>query len=540
VFNHELSKPLVDAVGASGPYDLLDPITALFCFTVLVAAVVRALTLWLRTRITFAIGSDLSTEIYRRTLYQPYSVHLTRNSSEVVDGISGKVNTVIGGVVSPALIILSNTLMLILIFSALLFFEPLATLASFGGFGLIYWLIHQSARSRLKSNSRQIAQASTRLIRLVQEGLGGIRDVLLNSLQSTYCVDYKMTDGSLRQAQSKNTFISELPRLAIESSGICIIAALALYLAHSPEGFKGALPILGAVAIAAQRLLPLLQQIYQGFSNMSGSDQSLLDTLRFLEQPLSEEFRNNEYPPIEFEKAISFRQVGFRYSSDGPWILRDLDLEIPKGRRVGLIGSTASGKSTFLDIFMALLHPSEGSLYIDGREITTANCSGWRDRISHVPQSIYLTDATIAENIAFGVPRDRIDMLRVSNAAKSAYIADEIEKMPYGYNSVVGERGVRLSGGQRQRIGLARALYREADVLVLDEATSALDNATELEVMRAIGEVDPNLTIIIVAHRLSSLSQCDFVIELGNEKILRMGTYASLIGAREKLNQVMK
>lgn len=529
IFKHDLAQPLIQALGIGMPQHLLLPITVLFCAVTLVAAVVRILTIWLRTRLTFATGADLSNEIYRRTLHQPYAVHLGRNSSAVIAGISGKASAVISGVLNPLLVIVSNTIMLFVIVLALLLLSPVTALVCFGGIGLIYLAIHKFTQSRLRANSRHAAESSTQLIKCLQEGLGGIRDILLDHSQAVYCAAYKRADSRLRRAQAENSATSELPRYAVEALGICLIALLALYLAHETESFQQVLPLLGAIAVAAQRLLPLLQQIYQGFASLNGSDQSLRDTLDLLEQSLHERANKSKAQPIGFKNSIECHQLGFKYHPDGPWILRDLNLTIQKGTRIGIVGGTGSGKSTLLDILMGLLHPVEGTLKVDGEVISSTNSQSWQARIAHVPQSIYLSDASVAENIAFGVPRELIDLTRVREAAVKAQISETIERTPLGYETMVGERGVRLSGGQRQRIGIARALYRKADVLIFDEATSALDNETEIAVMQAIEELGRELTILIVAHRLTTLKKCDAIIELRCGRVQRSERYNLIV-----------
>jgi ABC-type multidrug transport system fused ATPase/permease subunit len=531
VYTHEFAQPLIQALALSQPQDLLMPVTVLFCAAALLAALVRVLSIWLRTRLTFATGADLSNEIYRRTLHQPYSVHLARNSSEVIDGISGKVNTVIYSVLNPLLVISSNAVMLAVILLALLLYKPFIALVAFGGFGLIYGAIYALTRTRLQANSRHVAESSTQRIKSLQEGLGGIRDVLLDNTQAVYCAEYQRADSRLRRAQAENVVTSEAPRFAVEALGMCFIAGLAFSLAQRPEGFQTALPLVGALAIAAQRMLPLLQQIYYGLTNLSSSEQSLLDTLALLEQPLPAPPRHSELSSLPFQRAIACQGLGFKYREDGPWVLQDLNLHIPKGGRVGFIGTTGSGKSTLLDVVMGLLQPTEGALTVDGQAITAANSRHWQARIAHVPQAIYLSDASIAENIAFGVPPGQIDMARVRQAAVQAQMAATIEGWAAGYQTRVGERGVRLSGGQRQRIGIARALYKQADVLVFDEATSALDNDTERAVMQAINSLGRELTVLTVAHRLSTLQSCDQIIELRSGTVSRAGDYQSMISA---------
>jgi ATP-binding cassette subfamily B protein len=273
----------------------------------------------------------------------------------------------------------------------------------------------------------------------------------------------------------------------------------------------------------------MLQLAYSSWSSFRGAQVVLQDAIALLEQPLPNYAEGPTIEAIPFQQAITMEKVSFRYGVNTPWVLRDLSLEIPKGSRIGIIGTTGSGKSTLLDIIMGLLHPSEGKIAIDGMEVTDQNHRGWQSHISHIPQAIYLSDATIAENIAFGVPIEKINHQQVQFAAKQAQIAETIETWEQGYETTVGERGVRLSGGQRQRIGIARALYKQADVIIFDEATSALDNETERAVMEAIDNIQEEITILMVAHRLTTLKSCNLIIELEDGKIKRSGSYLEIV-----------
>jgi len=239
-----------------------------------------------------------------------------------------------------------------------------------------------------------------------------------------------------------------------------------------------------------------------------------------------------QFPPLRFESSIRLEDIGFRYAEDGIWVMRNVHLEIPKGKRIGIVGSTGAGKSTLLDILMSLLRPSEGTMRVDGETIDLHNYRSWQAHIAHVPQSIYLSDSSIEENIAFGLPRREIDPVRVQQAAQQAQIAEIIESWPEKYQTKVGERGARLSGGQRQRVGIARALYKNADVVIFDEATSSLDTETERAVMQAIELLSPDLTILMVAHRLTTLQKCDFIIELDKGRISRISSYQELVNRK--------
>jgi ATP-binding cassette subfamily B protein len=425
--------------------------------------------------------------------------------------------------------LVSSGFLLTAILIALLSVSPLIALAIFCGFGLIYAVIVRMTRNRLLINSQCIARESTRVIKSLQEGLGCIRDVLIDGSQATFCNIYRNADQPLRVAQGNSSFIGASPRYGVETFGTLLIAMLAYSLSKQAEGIAMAVPILGVLAMGAQRLLPVLQQGYGAWSYIQGGQTSLRDVLELLDQPLPDYADLPVSKPLPFQQQIALKNLSFRYSPQGPLVLSNLNLCIAKGGSVGLIGTTGSGKSTLLDIVMGLLQPTEGSLEIDGQPITPANCRAWQAQVAHVPQAIFLADNTIEENIAFGVPKDQIDHERVRKAARQAQISDTIESWTGQYQTLVGERGVRLSGGQRQRIGIARALYKRVNVIIFDEATSSLDNETEQAVTQAIENLGDDLTIIIIAHRLTTLKNCKQVVELGGGGVLRIGTYHDIV-----------
>jgi ATP-binding cassette subfamily B protein len=319
----------------------------------------------------------------------------------------------------------------------------------------------------------------------------------------------------------------------MEALGMLLIIALAYALARQSDGIGRAIPVLGALALGAQRLLPMLQQAYGSWASIQSQQASLQDTLDLLDQPMPDYVNQTDILPLSFLEKIKLKEISFRYSSQSSWILSNLDLVIKKGSRVGFIGTTGSGKSTLLDIVMGLLKPNSGIIEIDDQPITIENYRAWQAHIAHVPQSIFLADSSIEENIAFGVPVNQIDDKRVRKAAQQAQIAGIIESWPDKYQTFVGERGIRLSGGQRQRIGIARALYKQADVLIFDEATSALDNETEAAVMQAIEGLNNDLTILMIAHRVTTLKNCAQIVELRNGRIKQMGTYDEIILKQE-------
>lgn len=533
VFNAPLLSGIVQGLGITSASDLVLPLTVVFAVAALIAGGLRLLLLWISIRLSNATGADLSVEVYRRTLYQPYRVHVARSSSEIISGITQKVGTATS-VLTSLVTVATSAALFAAILATLFFINPIVATVAALSFGVSYGIIAWSTRRRNKINSQCIAQEQTQVVKTLQEGLGAIRDILLDGTQTIYCEAYKNSILRLQKATGENQYITLGPRYVMEALGMVLIAAFAYTLSTQPGGIGAALPVLGALALGAQRLMPLLQQLYGNWSVVAGSQASLMDVLELLEQPLPEDAHARLPDPLSFKESISFDNVSFQYVSDGPWILNNIDLTIPKGARIGFVGSTGSGKSTALDLLMSLLEPTRGRLLVDGKPVSGEHRRAWQRTIAHVPQSIYLADATIAENIAFGVPPDQIDLGSVRQAAEQAHIAEFIEASPRGYNATVGERGVRLSGGQRQRIGIARALYKKATVLVFDEATSALDSETESAVMQAIENLGRDLTVLMIAHRLTTLRGCDCIYQLDKGQIVSSGTYQELIATNQQ------
>jgi ATP-binding cassette, subfamily B, bacterial PglK len=531
-YEQPIAKPFLTLFDISSADQLLLPITILFIVAVLTASGVRMFLLWATIRLSFAMGADISLNIYRRTLYQSYAAHLSRNTSEIIDAISIKTNNIIYNVILSSIILVSSALLVGTILIALYLMNPMIALLVFGGFGSIYGVIITVTKIKILRDGQKVASESSRLIQNLQEGLGGIRDVLLDNSQEVYTKAYRATDQVLRRAQASSLFISQSPRFGMESLGMVLIALLAYSMSKEPSDVSTAIPLLGAFALGAQRLLPILQQSFYGWTNIRGMQPTIKVVLGLLDQPLPKSF-DRKIELIKFNKSIRFSNVSFRYASSGNEVLNQFNLEIPKGSRVGFIGETGSGKSTVLDLLMGLLDPVSGSIEIDGVAISSQNKLAWQKHIAHVPQTIFLSDSSIAENIAFGVEPGEIDFSRVERASKQAQISDMIEALPQQYETLVGERGSRLSGGQRQRIGIARALYKEADVIVFDEATSALDNETEEAVMSAIESLSNDLTILIIAHRVTTLKKCTQIVELSRGSIKRIGTYNQIMDLNE-------
>lgn len=500
-------------------------------FAVLTAcsASIRILLLRVSNRFIFALGADLGNEVYRRTIYQPYIFHVSRNSSEIIAGIN-RVTKVVTGVINP---LMQSTVALIIslaILAILIRIDPVASLAAISGFVALYTIASFFTRRRLRANSSIISRNEGQRIQSIQEVLGGIRDVIIDDTHALYIERFNRFNRETRQAEALNVFLGGAPRYLIEAVGMVLIVVMACWLSLRPTGLAGAIPVLGALAMGAQKLMPQMQQVYNAWSSINSNRAQLQDTLRLLAQPVPEEYLRprmhlqgkHHTDPDAGQPVISLQALEYRYHTEGPVVLSKLSLDIARGARIGFVGKTGSGKSTLIDLIMGLLEPTSGRILVDGVELSKCNRREWQNRIAHVPQSIHLTDSSIAQNIAFGVNAGQIDMTRVRLAASKAQIDDFILKLPQQYETLVGERGVRLSGGQRQRIGLARAFYKQAQVLVLDEATSALDDQTEAEIMKTINDLGADVTVLMIAHRLSTLQNCNFIVQMRGDGNLKL------------------
>lgn len=497
-----------------------------FVITVLMSGALRFLVLLASNRYTFSLAAELSEQAYRKCLYQPYAVQLQRNSGTIIDGVINKTMAVTTNVVSQILTLMTSVLIGTSILVTLVVTDPVVAAITGGTFAAIYTGITLTVRGHLKQNGDIVARESIRAIRAVQEGLGGIRDVLIDSTQDTYAQIFRAADRPAKMAMGRTAVIAGSPRFIVETLGMILIATLSYFLMGQGSGVGTAIPTLGVLALGAQRLMPMLQQSYAAIATIRGSEASLREVIGLLDQPDQTE-QSTEI--ITFKSEIRLTGVGYQYPTGATPVLRDVSLTVAKGSRIGVFGATGGGKSTTLDVIMGLLAPDSGSLIVDGLEITEGRQASWRRHIAHVPQAIYLSDSTIAENIAFGWRRDEIDMDRLRTAARSAQIDRTIESWPAGYDTIVGERGMRISGGQRQRIGVARALYKQSDLIILDEATSALDSTTEHALMQSVEALGDEVTIIMVAHRLSTLRNCDILIEIENGRVKRTGTYENLV-----------
>jgi ATP-binding cassette, subfamily B, bacterial PglK len=491
--------------------DLTLVITISFCLAILLATIIRLGLVFISARFAFGLGSELSCKIMALNLDQDYQVHLNRNSSDVIAGMTTKTNSIIYSALVPAILLFNSFVTVFFISTALIIIDPLVGITGVAFFVSIYLAISMITGLRLRAQSKIIAEYQTTQIRYIQEGLGGIRDVIISNLKPNILKKYTVVDQKLRRALGNNQIMGLSPRYLLEGLGVSLIAVAAYALTVYGDSGIGTLPLLGAYALGAQRILPAMQNIYVAWANVSGDLDSIFDALGFLEQP--EKAFVNGLSSVNFENSISFNSVNFSYVGSNKISLKNISIKINKGDRVGVFGATGSGKSTFVDILMGLNSPSSGSVYIDSKELRPENITGWQRHIAHVPQKIFLTDGSVAENIAFGIPTNEIDREKVRDCMVKARLGDLISQTIDDESNIIGERGARLSGGQVQRIGIARALYLDKNVIIFDEATSALDSVTEASIMDTIYNLGSELTIIIIAHRISTLDSCTRKLE---------------------------
>jgi len=497
---------------------LIDNIVSIFIGITVTSILMRLI--WLRTSatISFQLGADIGVKIYGDSLRRPYLYHLEKNTSEIIDGISSKGVEISSNVVLPILVLINSVIVAIFVLGAMLFvnFKIFIFIVIAGGG--IYGAIVYFTKNSLYKNSLIVATETQMVLKSLQEGLGGIRDVLIDGTQNFYVDSYKNSLLKVSQARAKNQFIASSPRYIIE--GLVLVSAASIFLSFGLNGqsLQSLVPIIGAYAFGAQRFLPVLQQIYSSWSTIKSSEASLQDVIRLLGSKINVD--KLEGTTLEFKDRIELELVSFRYPGREELVLNEASVIISKGDKVGVIGQTGMGKSTFLDLFMGLLMPVSGMFRVDGRDVSSAvQIKSWQKNIAHVPQSIYLADSSIMENIAFGLPIESIDVGRVIECAKIAQIHDVIESFPLKYKTLVGERGARLSGGQKQRVGIARALYKNVSVLILDEATNALDVETEKLVLQGIYESLHDITVLIVTHRPETLYWCNKIYKIDNRKI---------------------
>lgn len=487
-------------------------------------------------------GFTVSSRLLEGYLNQPYAWFLARNSSDVAKNVLVEVDGLVVRVMAPAIRIIASVLMVLGIVSLLMIIDPLITVLSAGLLGLFYAGVYLALRDRLRRLGDDLMRAFGERFRIAQEALGGIKEVKLLGLEDIYMQTYRVAARKSARSQATIGVVSELPRFALEAISFgTLLALILLLLLRSGGSIAEIVPILGVFAMSVMRLLPALQQVYQGLASIRGAQSILATVVADHAAALTAAGASvqAQTQPLHLRDKLDLSGVTFAYAMAGRPALRGLDMKIYARTTVGIVGGTGAGKTTLVDLVLGLLTPDAGTICVDQTAVTPANLRAWQKSVGYVPQAIFLTDDTIAANIAFGVPKDRIDMAAVERAARHAALHDFIStELPQAFETVVGERGVRLSGGQRQRIGIARALYRDPTLLIMDEATSALDNLTERAVMEAVRNIRADKTIVLIAHRLTTVRECDTIFLMEQGRVVAQGTYDELVAGNETFRKM--
>lgn len=500
--------------------------------TLTLAASISMFTTWRLVLYSNQVGAELSNRLYKHYMSQPWLFHVNGSSSQLTNKIALECGRLTHQVITPLLQINAKLILAVFMATAIFIINPLIALTGLALFVSTYFFLYRTVRKRLTDSGKSVTRANQTRLKLINEGFGGIKDTLLLGRQRSFVDQFDEASRHFAKAQGTIQGLTQVPRYAMELVAFGAIVLLILYLLASYEGNLGTiLPLLSIYALAGFKLLPAFQQIYAGVSTLR-SHISAFDNLQ-------EDLVSSQHPDfgsedtrlgkLKLNKEITIQDVVFCYPSKNEPALNHLNMNFVTNQVTGLVGASGSGKSTAIDMLLGLIEPDKGILMIDGKPLTGSNKRQWQNSIGYVPQSIFLADASIRENIAFGLSPSETDDERVMLAANMAHLEELLNSLPDGLNTRVGERGVQLSGGQRQRIGIARALYDDPDVLILDEATSALDGITEKMVMDAIHDFSGKKTIIMIAHRLATVRQCDQIYLMDKGRVIDSGTFEQLI-----------
>ena len=526
--NEHLAK-LYEFSGCESSHDFLFLLGTIVFLLLLISLSLKAFTLYVQTRFTLRLEYSLGRRLLSGYLNQPYEWFLNQNSSELGKSIIAEVYNVVKGGFTPMMTIATQSVMTIAVLALLLFVNPFLSLIVFITLTGSYFLIYKLLKNTLGSMGQSRFDANKERYSSINEVFGGIKDVKLGGLEDIYLEKFAKPSLVYSKSNAASQVINTMPRFALEAVTFGGILLMILYMMKANDGLEKVLPIIALYALAGYRLMPALQQIYEGFSKLKFSTPAVKKLHNDLTK-LKEFTSYSEGHALSLSKYIQLENIIFSYPQTEKRTIDNVSLTIPAYKTIGFVGSTGSGKSTIVDIILGLLASYQGEVTVDNKILSSSNRQAWQKNIGYVPQHIYLSDDTIRANIAFNEKKNDIDKAAVIRAAKIANLHEFVSKdLPNSYNTFVGERGVRLSGGQIQRIGIARALYHSPSLLVLDEATSALDNITERAVMDAVNSIHEQITIIIIAHRLSTLRKCNKIYFIEEGKIRLEGTYSDLV-----------
>ena len=526
LWDNKLTFIIFSKLGFTNIENPLVAIVCLFTATIFISGFFRILTLWVISKFIAILTTDFSLKSFHKSLSQPYAVHISKNSSEIVALNSIEINQ-LGDVFTYFLRMLLSLTYVFFILTAVFLFDTRLALISFLIFIITYFFLTMVSRFYLRRNSIFISQYREKQIKFLNESLGSIKEIMLDNNYKFYIQNFFNIDQPLRKKIAENDFISNSPKALVETIAFIYLAFLAIYVVMTSSSGVLLLSKITVIAVSCQKVLPQLQQIYASWTRISGNSNAIEKVLYSINQ-IVPNLNNLQKNKLEFKNEISLKDIFFKYRGTSKNVLMGINLKIKKSERIGIIGQTGSGKSTLVDLLIGLLNPSKGSIYIDEIKLSNSEeISSWRSKISYVPQDIYLLDSSIIENIACGMKKEDIDKKKVIESAKRAQIHDFISRLPFGYETVIGEMGTKLSGGQRQRLGIARAFFNlfsnSKEILILDEATSALDYEVEDLMMRELYKLNNNLTCIMISHRYQTLKKCDRIIEIKNGVIISDG-----------------
>lgn len=497
-----------------------------------------ALTLWWMVRFSWETHHRIATRLFAGYLAQPYAFFVERNSAASHKTLLAEVQQVVKGVLTPALNIVARSLVVLAIIGLLVVLDPKLALAIVLVLGTAYGALYLLVKAKQTRLGQARVEANQERFKVTGEAFGGIKDVKVLEREGAFAAQFEPASQLFSRAIASNAAISVLPRYLLETIAFGGIVMIVLYYLQAGVGLARILPTLSLYAFAGYRLMPELQQLFSGAAALRFNRAALDELTSDLERVVVQAPKRPAGEAIRFERAIEVRDLSFSYPGADRPALDGLSLTIPRNTTVGLVGASGSGKTTLVDLLLGLYDADRGAILIDDRPLGPTTLSAWRAEVGYVPQHIFLCDDTITSNIAFGVPPGEVDQGRVERAARIAHLHDFVTSLPAGYRTVVGERGVRLSGGQRQRIGIARALYHDPEVLIMDEATSALDGATESAVMEAIRELSGRKTIVLIAHRLTTVRDCDCVFVLDQGRLVDQGDFDELSERSESFRTI--
>jgi len=523
---------LYRASGIENPQDFLFGFAISILLILILATAISTYTIWRLSMYGSMVGAVISNRLFYHYMHQPWLFHASGSSSELTNRITQETGRVTGSIINPLMQMNAKFVMAIFITVAIFLYNPIVSISGMLIFGSAYTLLYRTVRRRLMRNGRHIGEAQQIRFMLMSEGFGGIKDVLLLGRQKQFTDRFQEASNKFAAAQGMTQVLGQVPNYAMQLLAFGGIISLILYLLAVHEGNLGTiLSLLAVYALAGFKLLPAIQQIYGGLSTIRGN-LAAFDMVRN-DLRASSLIAIKDTEPTN-ERIISKHEVRldniiFNYPGKEEPALKNIDITIPANSTIAFVGASGCGKSTLIDLLLGLIEPQKGNLLIDGVTLKKENIRAWQNSLGFVPQSIFLSDSSIRDNIAFGLPPEAVNEQNVKRAAKMAHLDEFLAELPQGLDTRVGERGVQLSGGQKQRVGIARALYHDAEVLVLDEATSALDGITEKLIMNAIHDFSGKKTIIMIAHRLATVRQCDTIYFLEKGRVIDQGTYDELL-----------